>query len=462
MDHRDGHPGTTGPGDEPDVAPFVERRRSSSRRLRPPTPRVALLLFAAVVVLFALYLGREALTPFIVGLLIVYLLDPPVERLNRAGLPRPLAILFVYLVAVVVLIEAINVTLRPVVEQVTLLFRDLPGLASQLDHQLQQVSEVYRGLDLPPQLRSAIDEWLRDLSNGGLGVDPGVLLPVVNLTAGFVSSLFGYFIIPVWAFYLLKDRRTLVACFDQALPAEWRSDVWAVIRIGERVLGQWIRGQVFLGLTVGFATFVGLLILSVAVDPVFGRFALLLALVAGLLELLPIIGPIIAAVPALLLAATAGPQAVVAAFLLYLLVQQVENNLLVPKIQGDAVALHPSIVMFALVIGGAIAGLMGAILALPITAAGRDIFAYLFARLSPGGARPATAEAMIDAGDGRPGSGEPLAAAPPVFAPPRTRAAGRASVVPRVRPGREPSPLGATLPDVDALDDPEADGKADE
>ena len=117
-------------------------------------------------------------------------------------------------------------------------------------------------------------------------------------------------------------------------------------------------------------------------DPVFGRFALLLALIAGVLELLPIIGPIIAAVPAILLAATAGPQAAIAALVLYVVVQQLENNLLVPKIQGDAVALHPSAVMFALVVGGAIGGLLGAILALPVSAAARDVFAYLFRRLS--------------------------------------------------------------------------------
>ncbi|HVL54195.1 MAG TPA: AI-2E family transporter, partial [Vitreimonas sp.] len=149
-----------------------------------------------------------------------------------------------------------------------------------------------------------------------------------------------------------------------------------------RVFGQWVRAQLFLGVTVGVATFIGLEILSVTVDPVFGRFALLLAITAGVLELLPIIGPIIAAVPAILLAATAGPEAIIAAFLLYLLVQQVENYVLVPKIQGDAVELHPSAVMFALVVGGAIAGLLGAILALPITAAARNVFRYLFRRLS--------------------------------------------------------------------------------
>ena len=118
-------------------------------------------------------------------------------------------------------------------------------------------------------------------------------------------------------------------------------------------------------------------------DPIFGRYALLLSIIAGVLELVPIIGPIISAVPAVLLAATAGLAAVVAALVLYTLVQQVENNFLVPKIQGDAIELHPAAVMFAIIIGGALAGLLGAILALPMAAAFRDVVRYLFRRLSP-------------------------------------------------------------------------------
>ncbi len=353
------------------------------RRVRPPTPRVALLGLATLVCGVVLYMGREALSPFIVGLLLVYLLDPPIERLARIGLPRWLAILLVYVVVVFVVVEALTLTLKPLLDQISAFFTNLPAVAASLDQQLQRLSEFYRGLELPVQIRQAIDEWLATTAKGGAGISPAVLLPVVNITAGLVSSIFGYLIIPVWAFYLLKDRRALTERFDGALPVGWRNDTWQVIRIVERVFGQWVRGQLVLGLSVGAATFLGLLVLGATVDPVFGRFALLLAIIAGLLELLPIIGPIIAAVPAVLLAATAGVEAMIAALVLYTLVQQVENNLLVPKIQGDAVQLHPSAVMFALVIGGAIGGLLGAILALPITAAARDVYRYLFRRLSP-------------------------------------------------------------------------------
>ena len=210
-----------------------------------------------------------------------------------------------------------------------------------------------------------------------------MLLPLVTGATSLIGAIFGYVILPVWVFFLLKDRVALTKQFDAALPSTWRFDIWAMLRIVQRVFGQWVRGQLLLGITVGIMTFIGLMILSVVVDPVFGRYAVLLSVTAGILELVPIIGPIIAAVPAVLLAATAGLEAVIAALILYTLVQQLENNLLVPKIQGDAVELHPAAVVFAIIIGGALAGLLGAILALPVTAASRDIVRYLFRRLSP-------------------------------------------------------------------------------
>jgi predicted PurR-regulated permease PerM len=356
------------------------------------------VLLAAALVGIVLYVGRDALTPFIVGLLVVYLLDPLVERLARRRLPRWLAVILVYAIVLFVIIEALTLTLRPLVDQVSQFVRDLPAIIASFDTQLQRISEIYRGLQLPPQLRTALDEWLASLGEGGLGISPGALMPVVDVTAGLISAVFGYLLIPVWAFYILKDRHDLVHRFDAALPETWRGDVWAVGNLVRRALSQWIRAQVFLGLTVGVATFAGLLLLGAVVDPIFGRFALLLAIIAGLFELLPIIGPILAAIPAVLIAATAGLEAALAALALYLIVQQVENNVLVPKIQGDAVSLHPSIVMFALVIGGAIGGLLGAILALPLTAAARDVFAYIFRRVDSAAvaSAPAAAPVMAD------------------------------------------------------------------
>lgn len=376
--------------------PSTDLRPAIDRRLQPPTPRVALLIAAAAILGFVLYLGRDVLAPFVIGLLLVYLLDPPVERLCRLHIPRWLAVLLVYGLTLGIVIEGLNLLLAPIVQQLSAFVTGLPRYLGEIDKQLQHLTAAYRGLDLPPEVRRVLDEASAGFGQRAASFDPTVLLPVFSSIAGLIASLFGYLIVPVWAFYLLKDRPALAASFDRGLPEAWRQDAWAIVHITDRVFRQWLLGQVVLGLTVGVATYAGLIVLGDAVDPLFGRYALLLATVAGLFELLPIIGPILAAIPAVMLALTMSVQAVVAVFILYLAVQQLENYLLVPKIQGDAVRLHPSAIMFALVVGGAIAGLIGAILALPVAATARDIYRYLFGRLSderaaqPAGAEPET------------------------------------------------------------------------
>lgn len=368
--------------------PFVDPTGGvGSGRFAPLSPRVATLIASAVVLGLVLAMAADSVRPFIVGLLFVYLLDPPVRWLVRLHLPRALAILIVYVVVILVIVEFLSLALTPLLNELLRFIEDLPVLVNDLDAQLQRLGEFYARLQIPDAVRVWIDGLLVNLGQEGAvgsgAIDLSVLLPVLTGATSLVGLLFGYLILPVWVAYLLKDRVGLMAAFDRAIPETWRFDVWAVVRTIERVFGQWVRGQIILGLSVGVLTFVGLLVASELIDPIFGRYALLLSVIAGVLELVPIIGPIIAAIPAVLLAATAGPGVMAAALVLYTLIQQVENNFLVPKIQGDAVELHPAVVMFAIIVGGSLAGLLGAILALPIAAAFRDVIRYLFRRLSP-------------------------------------------------------------------------------
>jgi predicted PurR-regulated permease PerM len=368
--------------------PFIDPASAGPRpRFASLSPRVAVLIAAFIVAGLLLWMARDNLRPFIVGLLLVYLLDPPVRWLTRRGLRRSLAILLVYVVTIIVLVEFVSLTLTPLVNEILRFVEELPQLAAQLQEQLGRLSEFYARLQIPDAIRQWIDALIQQYQNGGGGAVPtpdfSFLLPLISGAGSLLGTIFGYVILPVWVFYLLKDRVALTAQFDRSLPAAWRFDSWAILRIIRRVFGQWVRAQLILGFAVGIFTFIGLTVLSYLVDPIFGRYAILLSVIAGILELVPIIGPIISAIPAVLLAATAGLEAAIAALILYTLVQQIENNFLVPKIQGDAIELHPAMVIFAIVIGGALAGLLGAILALPITAAGRDVVRYLFRRLSP-------------------------------------------------------------------------------
>src|SRR6188768_1436896 len=157
------------------------------RRLAMPTPRVALVLSAAIVIGVLLYLGRSALTPFIVGALIVYLLDPVVSwfarlKIGRRSLPRGLAVLLV---------------------QVIEYIRDFPRLLATLDSTLAQIAAAYRALDLPEPVRGFIDDALADLASGAGGIDFGSLLPIARTIAGTAAGFFGFLIIPIWAFYIL-------------------------------------------------------------------------------------------------------------------------------------------------------------------------------------------------------------------------------------------------------------------
>ena len=353
------------------------------RRLQPPTPRAALVGVTAVLLIIVGLLVVDVLTPFVLGMLLIYLLAPSVDRLStvRVGartIPRWAAILLLYLLIVVAVAVGVILVVRPMSDQIQRFGDELPQT-------LDNLRAWYEGLALPAWLRTAIDHVVAAGSGtAGSGPDLGSLLPLARSLATTLVSTFGYLIIPVWAFYVLKDLARLQGAFVQALPAGWRRDALAITGIVDHTFGRWVRGQLFLGLVVGVATFVGLLLLGVLIDPVFITFAVLLAVIAGILELVPIIGPILSMIPTLVLSLTARDPvgAAIAVVILYLVVQQLENHILVPQIQGDAVELHPSVVILSLIVGSALFGLLGAILSVPVTAAGRDIYRYLFRRLS--------------------------------------------------------------------------------
>jgi len=363
------------------------------RRLQPPTPQVALVVVTAALVLAVLLLAGAAVRPFVVGLILVYLLSPVVDGLAAAGVRRSVAALVALLLAIAAVVALAALTLTPLVDQVRSFVTELPDL---LVRTRAWLVDLYTHLDIAPEVRQAIDGALAGTAADVGSLDlPAVVSPVVGGVFGVAGAIAGYLILPAWLFFVLKDRPALTAGALRVMPTGWRADAVAVGAIANWVFGQWIRGQLLLGAVVGGASFVGLEILGMLVDPIFGRYAILLALIAGLLELVPFIGPIISAIPAVLIGATAGPAGLVAALLLYLLIQQVENNVLVPKIQGDAVSLHPGVVMIALVVGAAVAGLLGAILSLPVTAAGRDVHRYLFHRLANPPLDPSAAVARV-------------------------------------------------------------------
>lgn len=367
------------------TTPIQAQRGAPVADLLDAARRHRLSLFAlAMVVLVAwlLWTARGALPAFFIGLALAFVLDPVVTRIQRLGVPRWTGVLAAYALVVGVVWVLVAFALPPIGRQARELIERGPELGAAIGTWEQDLARWYESLALPPELREMIDASItrgREAFGEVLQAVAGPLVTQVVRTATFV---FGLVIIPIWLFFVLKDRQAFPGAVAGALPPTWRPDAHAILDIVARIGGRWVRGQLLLGLSIFAASAIGLTLLTLLGFSELGEFTLVLALIAGILEWFPIIGPILAAVPAILIALTISPAAVIAVVILYTAVQQLENNLLVPKVMGDAVELHPAVMIVSLVVGGALFGIGGAILAAPTVAVGRDLYRYGFRRLS--------------------------------------------------------------------------------
>jgi predicted PurR-regulated permease PerM len=368
-----------------------------------------------VVVLLLLWQARGALPAFFIGLALAFILDPGVTALARRGVPRWAGVLISYLGAVAVIWAVLAFVLPPITAQAREFMQQLPQLGAAIADLERALVEWYQALPLPADLRDAIEEQLAASGQAISDLLAALLAPTINAVVRAATFLFGLVVVPVWLFYVLKDRERFSRAVASAMPPAWRADTENMLAMLGRVGGRWVRGQLLLGASIFLATVIGLTILTFIGFTEFGQFTLVLALIAGVLEWVPIIGPIIAAIPAILIGLTISPLAAVAAAVLYTVIQQLENHILVPKVMGDAVDLHPAVMILALVVGGALFGIGGVILAAPAVAAGRDLYRYGFHRF--GGQAPANALELAMHG-ARPRSPEPEEPPPPAEKPP--------------------------------------------
>ncbi|MBI2910810.1 MAG: AI-2E family transporter [Chloroflexi bacterium] len=302
--------------------------------------------------LFLLFRVRDVLILIFLAWILAAALRPPVDRLGQR-LPRALAIAIVYLAVLSVFVGLSLLVVPPLV-------REMVGLSAQLPLYLSQIQEglglvqgwfVEHGLvlDVSRSLSQAIDAMGR-----GLGSVLLVPLAAARLTISF-------FAVVVISFYWLLLRASILDWAMSFVPEASRGRARSMFEEAEGHMGAYVRGLVFLGLVVGALTLAGLTSLGVP-------FALALAVLAGVLELLPNIGPVISAVPAMVLALALSPLHALAVAGLYTAVQQLENYLLVPKVQEKAVGLNPLAILVAVLLGGTLAGIAGALLAVPVAA----------------------------------------------------------------------------------------------
>jgi predicted PurR-regulated permease PerM len=346
---------------------------------------------AIYVIVSLIIQAQSALTPFIIGLVLAYLLLPIVNRLNRR-MPRWLAILLVYIIMGIMITASIRFIVPPVTAQIGQAIDSIPSL-TEFEQMGADLLAIYRR-NVPVELREPIDSAVASAiasvqanltayaqSLGSFAV--GRIVQVIN-TVGYLAGLL---IIPIWLFFVLNDQARGSVAINEMVHPRARADFWNVWSIINAVLSNYVRGQLILGFAVGTAVGIGLLSLQlIGIDM---QYILLLSILAGITELIPILGPIIGAVPAVLIGFSISPTAGVAVLILYILIQQLENNFLVPRIVGESIGIHPAVLSVLLIALGQVFGLSGIILSAPAAAIARDLFVYTYQRLS--GSNPAVA-----------------------------------------------------------------------
>lgn len=356
--------------------------------------------------LYLLYLSAPVLKIFGIAALVAFLLMPVVTFLHkRLKMPRVLAILLSYLVLVIIILLAPLVMLPPVIDGFNVIAGiDYQALAENLfcwiEETLVTLSRVQTSalgftVDLSGIVKPAL-EALRDTSLTKVMVLPSFeniftsVRPALTLTLGVATNLAGsavtgalaLILILLYSIYFSLDANKLGPRFLRVVPEAYRPEIATLLNRLSVTWRAYFRGQITLMFIIGTITFIGNAALGLP-----GAFSL--AVIAGLLELIPNFGPFIAVIPAIVVALLQGSAywevnnfifaLIVMGF--YILVQQVENNFIVPRVLGGAVKLHPLVIMGGVVVGASVAGIAGALLAAPVIASGKEIMSYLYAKI---------------------------------------------------------------------------------
>lgn len=276
----------------------------------------------------------DILLLFFVAFILMSALAPLVLRLRNWGVPKILAVLLVFFLTLSAVIGLLAAGLSP--------------LISQTSNLIQKLGETLNSL----AQTNIIDQRVIQQEMSRFSAQ------LLSLTVGFLGNLISWISVIVITIYMLLDQQKMEE-YLASFFGKRQEQIQNLLGRIEDKLGAWLRGQAILSAAVGTLIYIGLSLLGV-------EFALPLAIIAGLLEVIPMIGPIIAAIPAILIGLTVSPLFAVIIGALYLAVQQLENQIIVPQLMKRAVGLNPLLVILAVTVGGRLLGIAGALLAVPI------------------------------------------------------------------------------------------------
>jgi predicted PurR-regulated permease PerM len=355
---------------------------------------IGILILGYFIYRYALYPVRIVLPPVLLALAIVYLLNPIVARLQARGVPRGLGTLLTYLVFLTIVGVGLRLLIPLLAEQVSSFADSVPDLLRRASEGIASLADRLK-LDV-----SASDVFTGLSPEGGAG---GFISRIFSFTAGVLHVMVIIVLGVVVAFYLLVDLPKFQRGAMSLIPARRRDEVRLVLERMGAALGGFFRGQLLVALFVGLASMLCLYVVGLPYWALVGG-------VAGLFNLIPLVGPFIGAVPALFIAFTTessgglmhldpGWPLAVGASVALLLVQQIDNHIISPNVVARTVKLHPVTVMLGLLVGGTLLGLLGMLLAVPVIAAAKILILHVWDTKLTWPPKPKE-EPILPAGDG--------------------------------------------------------------
>lgn len=294
------------------------------------------------ITLWLAYIIKDVIALVLVSFILALALEPGVEFLIRKKIPRSIAVVIIVILFLSALIALVWTALVPFIGESKNLLVKIPNYVDALVH--------------VPFFESYANQIVSGLGNQVSQLFSNILTVTYNTASTILSSL----VIVVFTVYILIDINNIRYGFINFFRKQDRKKVSKTLKAIESKLGAWLRGQLILMFIIGSCTYIGLTALNV-------DYAIALAVLAGLLEIVPIIGPILSAVPAAIVGFAVSPALGFGVIGLYILIQQLENHLIVPKIMEKAVGQNPLVTILALMIGGQLFNFMGALLAVPVT-----------------------------------------------------------------------------------------------
>lgn len=315
-------------------------------------------IIVVLLLLYFAYLISDILVLLFTSIILTSAIDPWVDWMQKKGVPRVLGIFIIYFILLGAIGVSVYLIVPPIITQFGQLVQDIPTRLDQLNDYIASFNSYTSGSSWFDNLKSSFSSSATAL--------PQATSSIFSTVFNFFGGLFSSVIILVISFYLLAEENSIRKLVWSVTPEKKQKYVMDVLTRMQKRIGLWMRGQLILCVAIFALTYVGLSILGV-------EYALILAIIAGFTEFIPYLGPILGAIPAVFLASGQSMTIALFTIILYVIIQQIENNFLVPKIMQKTAGLNPIISIVVLMIGFSIGGILGALLSIPVATAGMVI-----------------------------------------------------------------------------------------